>query len=309
MTHYIQANTNGRLHPASEPSLSPLNRGFLYGDAVYEVWRTYAGSLFAWEPHWRRLERSAGSLHLRLPWSQQETLEEIRRTVDAYFAQVGGVRHDVYVRLQISRGAGPIGLDTQLADKPDAVLLVQENPRWSREKAEAGLQLSLARGLRRNPPESLNPAWKTGNYLNNILCLREARERGADEVVITNAMDEVTEAAVSNLAFFREDTLFTPPLSAGILGGITRELVLGGIACAAGLRVREEALYPDALGRFSECCLLSTTKDVTPVRSIDDVRYAVGPGSMVTRLKEAFASYTKDYAAAHPELRLFAGRD
>ena len=54
-THYIQANTNGRLHPASEPSIAPLNRGFLYGDAIYEVWRTYHGVIFAWEEHWKRM--------------------------------------------------------------------------------------------------------------------------------------------------------------------------------------------------------------------------------------------------------------
>lgn len=306
MTHFIQANTNGRLHPAHEPSISPLNRGFLYGDAVYEVWRTYDGVLFAWEPHWRRLERSAASLHLRLPFSSKEAYEQIRRTVLAYLAEVTNPdRHEVYVRLQVTRGAGPIGLDIQLADRPDFIVLVQANPQWRKEKAEAGLELSLARELRRNPPDSLNPAWKTGNYLNNILCLREARERGADEVVITNSMGEVTEAAVSNIAFFKEDQLVTPPLEAGILGGITRELVVGGIAAAAGLRVKEERIRPEALASFTECCLLSTTKDVSPVRSIDAVRYATGPGTMTVRLKQAFGSYARAYGDAHPELRLF----
>src|SRR5437762_3599983 len=80
--------------------------------------------------------------------------------------------------------------------------------------------------LRRNPAESLNPAWKTGNYLNNILCLREAKTRGADEVVILNLAGEVTEAAVCNLAFVRGGEFITPPLQAGILGGITRSLLL-----------------------------------------------------------------------------------
>ena len=82
--HYIQANTNGRIHPASEPSVSPLNRGFLYGDAIYEVWRTYHGVLFAWEEHWTRLRASAAALHMSLEITPGQILAEIRRSVAAY---------------------------------------------------------------------------------------------------------------------------------------------------------------------------------------------------------------------------------
>ncbi|MEY2877836.1 MAG: hypothetical protein RLZZ15_216, partial [Verrucomicrobiota bacterium] len=156
---FIQANTNGRLHAADEPSLSPLNRGFLYGDAIYEVWRTYHGSLFAWGEHWRRLERSAAALHLALPFSAAEILAEIRRTVGAYRARVGAAG-ELYVRLQVTRGAGPIGLDPALADRTDFVLIVQPCPETPPEKLRDGLRLSIATGLRRNPIESLNPAWK-----------------------------------------------------------------------------------------------------------------------------------------------------
>src|SRR5882724_9634022 len=130
---YIQANTNGRLHSAHEPSISPLNRGFLYGDAIYEVWRTYHGILFAWEDHWARLERSAKALYLSLPFSRAEILSEIKKTVAAYRARNPGDR-EFYVRLQVTRGGGVIGLDTALADHTDFVILVQENKPWSPEK-------------------------------------------------------------------------------------------------------------------------------------------------------------------------------
>ena len=226
---YIQANTNGRLHPAHEASLSPLNRGFLYGDAIYEVWRTYHGVIFAWEEHWRRLERSAKALHLALPQGPGEMLGEIARTVAA-FRRTAGFTGEVYIRLQVTRGGGAIGLDPALADRPEFVLLVQPCPQVAADVLRCGLRLSVATGLRRNPAESLSPAWKTGNYLNNILCLREARTRGADEVVILNLAGEVTEAAVSNLAFVRDGTFVTPPLNAGILEGITRTLLLTRIA-------------------------------------------------------------------------------
>jgi branched-chain amino acid aminotransferase len=300
---FIQANTNGRLHPAHEPSLSPLNRGFLYGDAIYEVWRTYHGVIFAWDEHWRRLEQSAGALYLALPLGQPLMLAEIKRTVAA-FREEARFTGEVYIRLQITRGGGPIGLDPALADRPDFVLLVQPCPLAKPEALRQGLRLSLATSLRRNPAESLSPAWKTGNYLNNILCLREARARGADEVVILNLAGEVTEAAVSNIAFVRDGVLLTPPLSAGILGGITRALLLEKIAVAAGVPFCETAVRPGEFGTMSECCLLSSTKDLTPVAEIDGTRFQVGPATVVSRLKAAFADYAGAYAAAHPELKV-----
>jgi branched-chain amino acid aminotransferase len=298
---FIQANTNGRLHDAREPSLAPLNRGFLYGDAVYEVWRTYDGVIFAWEEHLGRLVGSAAALHLGLPLSAAEFLAEIRRTAAA-FRSASGHSGELYIRLQVTRGGGPIGLDTALAAHPDYVVIVQPCPETSPEKARSGLRLSLATGLRRNPVDALNPAWKTGNYLNNVLCLREARARGADEVVMLNHAGEVTEAAVSNVAFVLGGSLVTPPLSAGILGGITRGLILSRIAGAAGVEAVEETIRPDRLGAMDECMLLSTTKDITPVAAIDGTTFRVGPDSVTARIKAAFSDFARSHARAHPGL-------
>ena len=300
---FIQANTNGRLHPATEPSLSPLNRGFLYGDGIYEVWRTYHHTLFAWEEHFSRLESSAHALHLDMPFTRDQIRHEIQRTVDAFRAATG-FPGDLYIRLQVTRGAGPIGLDTALADQTDFLLLVQPCPVNSERVQTQGLSLSIARSLRRNPVDALNPAWKTGNYLNNILCLREARARGADDVVILNQRGEITEAATSNIAFVRQGEVFTPPLSAGILNGITRGFLVRTVAPAAGVRVREEPIRPEALGSMDECFLLSSTKDITPVGAIDELRYSRISESVTGRLQAAFAAFARDYAAQHPELRV-----
>jgi branched-chain amino acid aminotransferase len=193
-------------------------------------------------------------------------------------------------------------LDIALADKPDFVLLVQPCPETPAAKLRTGLRLSLATSLRRNPTQSLDPAWKSGNYLNNLLCLREARSRGADEVVMLNLAGELTEAAVSNIAFVRNGTLVTPPLAAGLLEGITRGLVLGGIADSAGVATSEERILPGDLGSFGECLLLSTTKDITPVCEIDAVSFKVGADSVAMRLKAAFGRFSDGYAASHPEL-------
>ena len=300
-TVFIQANTNGRLHPANEPSIAPLNRGFLYGDAVYEVWRTYDGVIFSWDEHWRRLENSARALHLKLPFSQSMALEEIKRTAAAFRANTASLA-ELYIRLQVTRGSGPIGLDIALAETADFVVLVQENTTYTPAKFAAGLRLSFAE-LRRNPPEALNPAWKTGNYLNNILCLREARARGDDEVVIENLAGAITEAAVSNIAFVRDGAVITPALAAGLLAGITRGLLIEKVAPGAGIEICEQTVRRDDLLNMSECFLLSTTKDITPVASIGEHRFRLGPGSTTLRLKEAFGQFVHGYADAHPELK------
>jgi branched-chain amino acid aminotransferase len=300
---YIQANTSGRLHDAVEPSLSPLNRGFLYGDAIYEVWRTYHGVIFAFEEHWRRLERSAAALFLPLPFKRGELVDEICRTAAAFRRRTGNDA-ELYLRLQITRGAGAIGLDVALADRPVWVLLVRENHDLSDEQRRCGLRLSLATGLRRNHATTLNPAWKTGNHLNNLLCLHEARARGADEVVIINLAGEVTEAAVSNIFFVHNGTLITPPLGAGILEGVTRGLVLAAVARAAGLSVREETVRPEDFAQYQECFLCSTTKDVVPVSAIDGQVFDVSPPAALWRLKTAFAAHARAHAAQHPELKL-----
>ena len=301
--HYIQACTNGRLHDAREPSISSLNRGFLYGDAIYEVWRSYEGVIFAWEEHWRRLEQSAASLFLRLPLTAPAALQQIQRTIAA-FQEFNRCDGEFYIRLQVTRGAGLIGLDPALADRSDYVILVQPNTLYPEAKYLAGLNLSIATTLRRNSPDALNPAWKTGNYLNNILCLREARERNADEVVILNSTGELTEAAVSNIAFVRDGEVITPPLASGLLGGITRAILLGEIGKRVGCRIREQIVLPAEMDQMTECFLMSTTKDITPVAKIDSHLFRVGSETLTSRLKTAFMDFTKDYSASHPELRI-----
>ncbi len=298
---FVQANTNGRLHSAHEPSIAPLNRGFLYGDAIYEVWRTYHGVIFAWDEHWARLERSARALHLTLPLAAAPMLTVIKQTAAAW-REATGDDSEIYIRLQVTRGGGAIGLDPALADQSDFVILVQKLSLPTAEMIRTGLKLSRATTLHRNSPATLDPAWKTGNYLNNILTLREAKARGADEVLMTNLAGELTEAAVCNVAFARGGEVFTPPLTAGILGGITRQLLLEKIAAAAGVVAREATLRLADLTAMDECFLTSTTRDVQPVRVIDDVAFRVGGDTVAMRLKAAFADYADEYARTRPEL-------
>lgn len=278
----IQANTNGHLHLPNEPTVSVLNRGFLYGDAVYEVWRSYGGTLYAWEEHWKRLECSARVLGFAIPWTKGQMWGEIVRTVEG-FRRSSKDDGDVYIRLQVYRGEGAIGLDTALAADPGYVILVKAVPVLSDEDLASGLRLHVAKSLFRNAPDTLNPAWKTGNYLNNLMGLQEAKSRGADDVVMLNQAGFITEASTSNIAFIRGNEFVTPRLDAGILAGVTRSVTLSTVANMAGLEPIEENLRIEDLAQMDECMLLSSTKDVQPVVRIDDFRFSVGDGTASRR--------------------------
>ena len=304
MSDYIQANTNGRLHDAAEPSLSPLDRSFLYGDSVYEVFRTYDGVLFSFQEHWERLQRSAGAIGLEIPFDAGVLLTEIRRTASAYFDKVKN-KGDLYIRLQISRGSGPIGLDAGLARDPVFVLLARRLQPFPEKKMTKGLRLAVARTLYRNSPKTLNPAWKTGNYLNNLLCLREARMKGADDVLMLTLDGAFAEASLYNVFFVRGKCLVTPPAEAGILEGVTRKIVLREAGRAWNLDISEEAVYPGQLDGFDECFLTATTQDIIPVARVEDVRFKVNKRSQTSRLKKMFAEYVEQHNEREKVMKIF----
>lgn len=300
---YIQANTNGRLHDAREPSLPANDRGFLHGDSVFEVWRTYDGAVFAFDEHWLRLERSARALGLALPLGRAELAEQLRRTAAALIARTGHVG-PVQLRAQFTRGGGPLGLDPAAAEAPAFVVLAQRLRAVGVDQLRGGLALAVAREFRRTPRDSLDPAWNTGNGLNKLLCLREARQRGADEALILSHTGRVTEAAAANIFFTRKHAVVTPPLTDGLLGGITRGLLLERIAARIGVVALEETITPEDFRFFDGCFLTSTLHDLVPVSRIDDHRFALDDLSLVWKLKAAFQNHASEYAEAHPELRV-----
>jgi len=302
---YIQANTRGRLHDAREASISPLDRGFLYGDAVYEVWRTYGGVLFGVGEHWERLEASAAGLGLRLPLDREELLEEIRRTATAARSKTGW-GGELYVRLQVTRGAGPIGLDPALAGtSANWVLLIKPLVDLGENELASGMKVELARAVRRNDIRTLPPSLKTGNYLNNVLALREALAAGAQEVLMVNLAGRLTEGSVRNFWFVEGTTVLTPPLEEGLLAGVTRRILFEHLSASGGMTLREAGLTAEDLPRFSECFVTSTTQDVAPVAAIGGQKFAVGWGTQTRKLKTAFQGYAAEYGRAHPEFRIF----
>ncbi|MHB8416806.1 MAG: aminotransferase class IV [Myxococcales bacterium] len=271
---------DGRLLPPSRAKISVFDRGFLYGDSIYEVLRTYGGRPFELPAHLRRLARSAALIGLELPLSSAA----LRRRIEA--ALRAARNREAYLRLIVTRGEGPIGLDPALAVRPHVLVIVRPLAPPPSELYRRGVEVRVV-DVRRNLRQAIDPAAKTGNYLNNVLALREARARGGYEALMLDAEGYVAEGSTSNVfaVFGRE--VRTPPLD-GILAGVTRGLVLG-LARRLGLRAKEQRLRPGDLRRASELFLTSTLRELVPIVRIDGRRVGAGvPGPTALRLLEAF---------------------
>jgi branched-chain amino acid aminotransferase len=284
---------DGELLPPERAFVSVFDRGFLYGDSVYEVLRTYRGVPFEVEAHFDRLRHSADLIALELPISQTDLLRRMKRAVGA------AANAESYLRIVVTRGAGEIGLDPALGRDPKTILIVRELTSPPPEAYEKGVTIALV-GVLRNPRKAIDPAAKTGNYLNNVLALAEARRAGATEAVMLDQTGRVTEGANSNVFALLGNRLITPALDIGLLPGVTRRVVLK-LARSEALTVEEGTLMPSDLERADEVFITSTTREVLPVVRIVSTekdwrvgRGEVGPVSR--RLLARFRAYALEQA-------------
>jgi branched-chain amino acid aminotransferase len=278
------ASINGTVMPAEEARVSVLDNGFAFGDSVYEVLRTYGGLAFEPGRHFRRLRASAARLGISVPASDASLLAQ----VDALLARAAG--GESYIRIVLSRGLGDCSYDFDRVQGPTVVMIQKPLRPYPARHYGEGIKVAAV-GVRRNHPRALDPAIKSSNLLNNILAVREARSRGAEEPVLLNQEGFVAEGASTNVFLARGGTVSTPPLSTGILAGITREIVLG-LLPGLGIPAREEPLRLDDLLAAEEAFMTSTTREVVPVRQVDDTVIGDGrPGPLTRRVMEAFGAY------------------
>ncbi len=258
---------NDKIVAEQEAAVSVYDHGFLYGDGIYETMRSYSGAVFMFERHRERLYRSASFIRLRLP-VEGYIRNAVYDTLDA-----NGLS-DAYIRITVSRGKGPIGLDPDLCREPTFVVIAEQFREYPEQHYREGVKLIIAR-TRRNLKDALDPRIKSLSFLNNILARIEAKERGAYEAVMLNAEGFISEGTVSNIFFVRDNVLCTPSPDVGILDGITRELIIG-LARRNGIRVNEGKFYPDDLFRSSEVFFTNTTAEVMPVSQVEDMDFDVG---------------------------------
>jgi branched-chain amino acid aminotransferase len=278
------ASVNGEITPAELAHVSVLDNGFLFGDAVYETLRTYGGRPFHLDRHLARLRRSARRLAIPLP----EGDDGLTRDADALLRRAAN--SESYLRIIVSRGAGDASYRFDRVKGPTIVMLCKPyEPLPDRYYAE-GVPVIVS-AVRRNPPRALDPAIKSCNLINNILATQEAQAKGAMEPLLLNETGEVAEGAGSNVFLVKDGVLLTPPLEAGILPGVTRQVVLE-LARAQETTVREEPIAVKDLLAADEAFITSTLKELVPIASVDGAPLGRGrPGPITLRLLEAFRQY------------------
>jgi branched-chain amino acid aminotransferase len=278
---------NGAIVPEAQAVVSVYDHGFLYGDGVYETMRAYGGVVFMLERHMDRLSRSAALIRLQMPEAEQ-LKHSIYQTLEA------NKLSDAYIRVTLARGKGPIGLDPELCSGHTVVVIAEQFREYPASCYERGVRFIIAK-TRRNLAGAIDPKIKSLNFLNNILAKMEAKDRGAYEAIMLNAGGFLTEGTVCNIFFVNNGVLCTPSEDAGILDGITRELVLG-IAERNGIKAEEGMFRTDDLLRASEVFCTNTTAEVMPVAGVEDVEFKVGE---ITRaLQRLYKSEVARYSIA-----------
>jgi branched-chain amino acid aminotransferase len=272
---------NDRLVPREEATVSVLDRGFIYGDGIFETLCIHHGMVFRILQHLKRLAESASIVRIRLPWTCEEIAEKILLTV-----RENGVSEGV-VRVNISRGVGTWRLTTKGADHPTLVISIYPSPEYSADTFTKGWPIIISRDVMVMDPVIPARA-KTTNRLNLIFAKCEAEERGAMEAILLNRNGHLTEGTTSNMFFSSRGTLFTPSEESGILWGITRDLALR-IARDLGIELVEGFFEPSDLIRADEAFLTFTTGGVIPVHSVDGI--VLGRGEAGSMTKRIMAKY------------------
>jgi branched-chain amino acid aminotransferase len=275
-------NINGVVLPESEATIPVLDRGFLFGDSVYEVMRTRDHVPFAWPEHLERMRHSAAGIGLDLELDDRQLMRRVLDTLTASECD------EAYIRLITTRGTGTapnIGL--QYAPGPATHLVLVRPLEVGHDPARLAIIPRL-----RNDRRALDPGIKSGNYLNNLLGLAEAVDRGATDCLFLNQSGVVTEASTSNFYMVTAaGTVLTPPATAGLLRGITRRLLFE-LCAEIGVPLEERDVTADEVRGAAELFLSSTLRNVVPVVELDGEPVGDGDAGPVTRrLVAAFEDY------------------
>jgi len=282
-----QIYINGQFVPQEEAKISVYDHGLLYGDGVFEGLRAYNGKVFRLREHVERLWNSAKAIWLTIPMTQAEMEHAINESL-----RINGIK-DGYIRLVVTRGAGSLGLDPNKCSNPQVIIIADSIALYPPELYEKGLEI-VSVSVMRTHPAALNPRIKSLNYLNNILAKIEGLQAGCIEALMLNHKGEVAECTGDNIFTVRKGILYTPPIDAGILEGVTRQAVIE-LAQAAKIEVREVPLTKHDVYIADECFLTGTAAEVIPVVKVDSRAIGTGkPGTMTNDLKKRFHALTRE---------------
>jgi len=279
---------NGKLVPLGQARISPLDRGLLYGDGLFETMRAYHGGIFRLVAHLERL--LAGARALRFPFAL-DAGELARACEDT--VRANGLR-EAYVRLTVTRGVGGLPSELDASPEPTVLVVAREFHGYPAELRERGMRAVIA-PVRRNASSPLARV-KSLNYLDSLLARAWAADSGADEALMLDPEGSVVEGSASNLFVVEGGAVGTPPVSAGVLPGITRECVLG-LCADLGIEAGERTITPDDLTGADEAFLTNSLMEVMPLTRVGGLRMGEGrPGALTGRLLQAYRDLVADEA-------------
>jgi branched-chain amino acid aminotransferase len=298
MSAYV--NVNGVITDAAHAVIPVFDHGFLYGEGVYEVFRTYHGEPFLFDRHQARLRASAARIALDVPFSDDEVLRRSLETMHAaglglpphkggpYAGSLAGPeresRGEAYVRILLTRGVGEITYDPAACPTPSLVIIAKPIPPTPDAHYASGIKVVMVADIIRNHPASVSPLIKSNNLINNALGMQQAIRAGAQEAIFRNYRGELAECAQSNLFIVSKGVVKTPPLDAGLLAGITRAFTME-VAAGIGIRCDETPLNDHDLFGADEAFFTSTTREIVPIVQVDDRQIGDGRvGPITTRL-------------------------
>ncbi|QSR88178.1 branched-chain-amino-acid transaminase [Methylacidiphilum caldifontis] len=277
---------DGLFYPKEEAKISVFDHGLLYGDGVFEGIRAYNRRVFLLERHIERLFYSAKAINLSIPLSPQECSEAILETCRQNEIEDG------YIRVVVTRGVGDLGLNPLHCHKPTIFIIADKISLYNPKIYQQGLKIRTV-STRIPSHSSVSPAIKSLNYLNKILAKIEANLSGADEGLMLNQLDQITECTSENIFIIKNSTVMTPPLSAGLLPGITRETILR-LSKELGLKTEEKEMILYDIWTSEEVFITGTGAEIAPVIEVDG--RSIGkrlPGEITLLLIKKFRELTQ----------------
>ena len=267
---------NGALVPLDHAAISPLDHGLVVGDGVFETIRVYRGEPFAWTRHVRRLHASADGIGLTAP-----PPEQLRAAADAVLA----ANELAEARLRITVTGGPAPPGSRRAPVPPTVVLVAFELEPTSETASV-----MIVPWTRNEGGAL-AGLKTISYAENVRALAYVEQRGAHEAIFANTKGNLCEATGSNVFLVLDGVCCTPPLTAGCLNGVTRQLLLE-IGPTVGVAIDERDVPVAALREADEAFVTSTVRELQPIAHVDGLALPAAPGPVTEKLAAAFTGLT-----------------
>jgi branched-chain amino acid aminotransferase len=253
---------DGEFYPKSEAKISIYDHGFLYGDGVFEGIRAYNGIVFKLREHIDRLYQSAKAIMLEIPLEKEEMIKAVLETLRKNNLK------DAYIRLVVTRGKGDLGLDPRKCSKPTIIIIAEPTIKLVKEEAKEKGITTLISWVRRDPVDGTSHEVKSLNYLNSVLAKIEANNAGVDEAIMLTKEGYVSEGVGENIFIVKNGKIFTPPSAAGILPGITREVIIE-LAKKLGFEVLEKNITPYELFTADEAFFTGTAAEILPIREVN----------------------------------------